>query len=30
MEYLGRENVFNAPAKGIIDWWEEGLENRYN
>jgi len=22
IEYLGRENVFNAPAKGIIDWWE--------
>jgi len=30
LEYLGRENVFNAPAKGIIDWWEEGLGNRYN
>ncbi len=25
IEYLGRENVFNAPAKGIVDWWESNV-----
>ena len=25
IEYLGRKNVFNAPAKGIIDWWGNNI-----
>jgi len=30
MEYLGRENVFNAPAKGLIDWWEDNVSGYKN
>lgn len=25
IQYLGRENVFNAPAKAIVDWWESNV-----
>lgn len=25
IEYLGRENVFNAPAKKVVDWWENNI-----
>jgi len=23
MEYIGKQNVFNQTAQGIIDWWEK-------
>lgn len=25
MEYLGKQNILNIPAKKIIDWWDNNV-----